>query len=310
MPTLLTADTRDWHDAHGYLEADDEYRQLLEQKKSEGENFPWTFSPESGFFKQSDDETDDMTFLYTNEDFGRKMPWPELVDAIKLLNQNSAENINYKVVFLARHGQGWHNIASQKYLAQEWHDKWRFLGYDGEITWGPDPQLTDLGIKQADENRLAWNQQLKLHAPIPTVHYVSPLQRSSRTLVETWKDIPIAPPIVTELVRETIGLHLCHKRSTKTEIANRHPAFVFEENFTERDEIFESFQRREQFSEQFLRANQFLQHLFSNHPDDEFVSITCHAGMIRAFISVIGHRKFTVPTGGMVPVVIKATRAT
>lgn len=307
MSTLLTADARDWHDAHGYPEADVVYAEALEKQKNCG-GFSWTFELVDGFFKQSDDETDDMAFEYTKQDFGRKMTWEEIRSKVHELNAKSNENTCYKVLFLARHGQGWHNIASAKYLAQEWHDKWRFLGYDGEITWGPDPHLTELGVKQAQENRDAWGHQLQMNAPIPTVHFVSPLQRSCRTLEETWRGIEISPPIVSELVRETIGLHLCHKRSKKLEIQNRFPSFTFEDNFTEKDQLFDSFQRREEYYEQFLRANRFLQNLFDTFKD-EYVSITSHAGMIRAFITVVGHRKFTVPTGGMVPVVVKGTRS-
>ncbi|MCC3263300.1 hypothetical protein LLE87_34580, partial [Paenibacillus polymyxa] len=85
-------------------------------------------------------------------------------------------------------------------------------------------------------------------------------------------------------------------------------SFTFEDNFTEKDQLFDSFQRREEYYEQFLRANRFLQNLFDTFKD-EYVSITSHAGMIRAFITVVGHRKFTVPTGGMVPVVVKGTRS-
>lgn len=306
MGTLLVPDARDRHDAHGYPEADEEYKILL--RSLDPGDVKWEFSLVSGYFKQADDETDDMKFEYIREDFGRKKLWSDIRACLEKINAEAAESVRYKVLFLARHGQGWHNIASAKYLAQEWHDKWRFLGDDGAITWGPDPKLTDLGVEQARDNGRAWSHQLQMGAPIPSLHYVSPLERSCHTLHETWQGVEIGRPIVSELVRETNGLHLCHKRSCKDDIAKRNPSFRFEPGFTDRDELFEAFERREHYHEQFLRANMFLQQLFERHPHDHFVSITSHAGMIRAFISVIGHRKFTVPTGGMVPVVVRAER--
>lgn len=37
-------------------------------------------------------------------------------------------------------------------------EKWRFLGTDGELTWGPDAGLTELGIRQAKENNMVWKE--------------------------------------------------------------------------------------------------------------------------------------------------------
>ena len=37
-------------------------------------------------------------------------------------------------------------------------------------------------------------------------------------------------------------------------------------------------------------------------------SITAHGGAIGASLRVLGHRAYSLPTGGVIPVVIKATR--
>jgi hypothetical protein len=38
------------------------------------------------------------------------------------------------------------------------------------------------------------------------------------------------------------------------------------------------------------------------------VSLTSHSGAIASLMRVIGHREFRLATGGMVPVLIKATK--
>lgn len=94
------------------------------------------------------------------------------------------------------------------------------LGTDGELTWGPDADLTELGLKQAAENHQCWKQQLLEGAPYPKRFYVSPLQRLIKTHNITW---PNTKPIVLENLRETIGLHLCHKRSNKSSLKEKFP---------------------------------------------------------------------------------------
>lgn len=114
---------------------------------------------------------------------------------------------------------------------------------------------------------------------------------------------------MVENLRETIGLHLCHKRSTKSQLQSKFPNLVFPEDFEEEDELFEAYvnPRREQLYEQFARIHSVLQNIFDNDSND-ILSITSHAGTIRAFITVIGHRKFTIPTGGMIPIVVKGVK--
>lgn len=304
--SLLIPTASDWRDAHANEDADEAYR--LERSEYPVAEFPWRLEPLSGFFKQLDPTVDDMAFNYALEDFGIAKPWPEIVAELTRLNASAPPNVKYKLLFLARHGQGVHNTVVAKYSSEEWHSKWKYVGTDGELVWGPDPDLTQLGVAQAKENNQLWKRQLELGAPKPTRFYVSPLQRSINTLEITWDGIDIPTPEVLDLIRETIGIHLCHKRPTKSEISAQHPQLAFEPGFPERDIPYEETYKhaREQFWEQFLRADRFLQRVFEN--DDEVVDVTCHAGMIRAFITVLGHRKFTISTGGQIPVIVKGER--
>ncbi|KAL6454683.1 hypothetical protein SBY92_004150 [Candida maltosa Xu316] len=247
-----------------------------------------------------------MDFRYTEDDFGILDTWSNLIVKLNKLNDNCPENVCYKLVFFARHGQAQSNVASQKYSKEEWMSKWRFLGTDGELVWGPDADLTELGLNQAKENHQAWKLQLAKGAPYPEKFYVSPLKRSIKTHFITW---PESKPLVVENLRETIGLHLCHKRSTKSSLQQRFPELVFDDSFTENDILFDKYlPRREHLHEQFLRINGVLQDIFNTDADKQVICITSHAGTIRSFITVLGHRKFTIPTGGMIPIVIKGTK--
>jgi hypothetical protein len=38
------------------------------------------------------------------------------------------------------------------------------------------------------------------------------------------------------------------------------------------------------------------------------VSLTSHSGAIASKLRVLGHRDFPLPTGGMIPVLVKATK--
>jgi Fructose-2,6-bisphosphatase len=323
--SYLIPTQNDYEDAHSGLEQEVEYRQVFENKKNDKDSkgnwkYPWTFEVINGFFKQSEASTDDLKFNYALDNFGRLLEWKDIISNLQSLNENAKENESYKLIFFARHGQGFHNVCVNTYGIEAWNTKWHSMETDGINTWAPDPMLTELGIKQAKENNQAWKQQMDLGAPMPSKFYVSPLQRSSHTLVHTWNGLKpdTLRPIVVESIRETIGSNLCDKRSTKTVIDQRFGGNGFiTDQITEEDELFT--ERRETMVEQSLRVNEFLQSLFeedveSNQVEKKkvlentFISTTSHAGTIRCFVNVLGHRHFTISTGGMIPIVVKATR--
>ncbi|KAG7195002.1 uncharacterized protein KQ657_004114 [Scheffersomyces spartinae] len=323
--SLLISNECDYLDAHG------DQDQVLRYKKYQAERmndpklskeYPWTFEVVDGIFQQSDSSTEDRTFSYVENNFGRLKSWQEISDTLDSLNANAASNVSYKLIFCARHGQGYHNYIVEKYGLEQWHAKWHCLGTDGEVTYGPDAMLTELGMNQAKENHQAWKKELALGAPIPDAFYVSPLQRSSWTLQMTWDGLrpQEKQPIVTENLRETLGVNLCDKRSTRLVIESRFKphGFVIEEGFSEEDKLWLP-DYREEYFEQSIRVDQFLQSLFNREWDEKsnliikqnqhkVVSTTSHAGTIRGFITVLGHRPFTISTGGMIPIFVKATR--
>ncbi|CAI5756114.1 unnamed protein product [Candida verbasci] len=302
---------RDRFDAHGDLDEDEKYYQVLnEHTNVYPEKFRWKFSSMDGFFEQSDPQTNDMMFNYLTEDFGILKPWPEIVSTLNELNKSSSNNVSYKLIFFSRHGQAMNNIASARFSKDEWFNKWRYLGTDGEIIWGPDSELSDLGKQQALENHKQWKYQLiENQAPFPQNFYSSPLTRPIETHNIIWDSHKVE---IIENLRETIGLHLCHKRSRKSELLERYPNIIinsdFNSDFTEEDLLFDKYLPRKEFlHEQFLRINKVLQQIF-DYDNNEIINITSHAGTIRSFITVVGHRKFTIPTGGIIPILIKGEK--
>lgn len=297
------------------------YKKLLAEKMQEKDPKsgkylrPWTFEVAPGIFKQSDETTDPFSFDYITDDFGVKKSWKEIVQEVNELNEKSGKDVSYKVLFLARHGQGWHNFSMAKYGYDDWEVKWSRLNGDDELTWGPDPFLTPLGVQQAKDNHTAWKKQIEKGAPIPDAFYASPFTRSIETLINTWSGITEFKPLIKEDLRETIGVHTCDKRSPRSVIEDRFTKhnFTIEDGFPEEDTLYTD-DYRETIYEQSLRVNNFLNFLFEKDFDsdkkDQFVNVTSHSGTIRSFIMALDHRKFAIGTGGMIPVFIKATRRT
>lgn len=311
--SLLIPTEQDYRDARSGYDRLPLYHEQLQQlhqiRDHDGQfKYKWEFEVVDKYFAQSDENTDDFKFHY-GQDFGIKGTWDHLISEINQLNKQSHE-VQYKVLFLARHGQGYHNVVVRKYGPEQWRAKWHSLGTDGDIVYGPDPELTEIGINQGKENNQIWAQQIKNGCPVPSKYFVSPLQRSCMTLLLTMKGLMPSNTnvLIVEKIREIIGYHLCNKRSTKTEILKKFgdDNFITEPGFTENDELYT--EEEETFDHHCIRVNDFMQQLFNDYRDDEFINVTSHGGTIKCFLAVIGHRRFTISTGGMIPVVIRGTR--
>mmetsp|Transcript_4869 Transcript_4869/g.4868 ORF Transcript_4869/g.4868 Transcript_4869/m.4868 type:complete len:311 (-) Transcript_4869:155-1087(-) len=289
-------------------DADKFYDDLRKQQEQKQEY--WKFEIVPNFFKQSDLGTDETTFDYLREHFGRVDSWKNVFDNLDKFNEVADSNICYKVFFLARHGQGYHNMAHDKYGNDAWNEYWSKINGDGEIVWGPDPELTELGQNQAKENYKQWQIELNDGCRLPTKWFVSPLSRSIDTLTITWEKITKlteAHPLIKENIRETIGVHTCDKRSTRSIIDSKYSpkGYVIEPGFAEEDVYFRK-DYRETVREHAMRVNEFFQEIFS--VKDDVICVTSHSGSIRASLLVLGHRQFSVGTGGMIPVFVKGTK--
>lgn len=270
-----------------------------------------------GWLVQTDPSTNPETFDHLEQDFGLTpgKTWKQFEDHVNYLQEKAPENVRYKVLYLARHGQGVHNFAELKYGA-EWETKWKLEYGDGELVWGPDAELTELGCEQAKANHTAWREQLQKGVPLPQVFYSSPFIRALDTMEYTWLGLMLydkqkieAPPLVVEDLREVIGVHTCDKRKTRSHMEHRFPRVIVEDSMTEEDELWTE-THRETHDEHDMRVHRYLENLFNLDWDKEkqhtYVSITAHSGAINTFLRVIKHRQFRLSTGGMIPVIIKA----
>ncbi|WPK24755.1 hypothetical protein PUMCH_002045 [Australozyma saopauloensis] len=277
-------------------------------------NATWTFEIVPNYFKQSLAETDETKFNYFDEHFGIIDSWERAFADLRSLNEKSDDNTVYKIFLLGRHGQGYHNMANLKYGEKAWNEHWLHLTGDGEIVWAPDPELTELGQAQAKDNNYQLKVELNRNLRIPTKWYSSPFRRSVDTLIGSWQDIvdlKEVKPLIKEDFRETIGVHLCDKRSTRSVISEKYGplGFVIEDGFEEKDVYYKD-DYREKVWEQALRQNRGFQDIFNStdKKGDAFISITSHSGSIRTQLMVLNHRPFAIGTGGMIPVFVKATK--
>jgi broad specificity phosphatase PhoE len=182
-------------------------------------------------------------------------------------------------------------------------------GADG-INWA-DANLTSVGQQQALDVNHLWKEQLPHGIPVPETYYVSPLTRTVETADLTFKglDLPADKkykPYIKELCREALGIHTCDKRSTKTEIEKTFKHLTFEPGFSDPDPLWEK-DYREPGKARAYRLATFLDDVWASD-ENVFLSLTSHSGAIASILEVIGHRKFALETGGVIPVVVKAEK--
>jgi len=290
----------------------------------------YTYIP--GFFVQDDPNANATAIGPLPPRFGllddQPGHWARFKEKIDELN-HGRERGSVKVFFLGRHGEGFHNVAEAKYGTPAWDSYWSELDGDGVLVWGPDAQLTDLGVQQAQSVHQAWVNEIPSGVPIPSLFYSSPLSRAAKTCEITWSDIIIPNTntssggtgntaeknarhflehekvMVVENCREVYGIHTCDQRHNKTYIEEHFPEFVIEHGFTEQDELWTT--TRETDAHVALRAKTVLDQIWENHAEATFVSITSHGGFIGGFLTVVGRGSYPLSTGGVIVLVVKAS---
>ncbi|KAF9459982.1 phosphoglycerate mutase-like protein [Collybia nuda] len=219
-------------------------------------------------------------------------------------------NTKYKVFFFGRHGEGFHNVGLAKYQRPAWPEYWARLNGDGEIVWGPDPELTAIGISQAVTVNDEWKAEFPFGIPLPEKLYTSPLTRAMKTCEVTFEGIlpdDKRRAVVVENCRERHGLHTCDKRRTKSYIQQAFPLFDVEPGLTEHDTLWDE-HSREEMTGPAERAKKVLDHIFEND-NETFVSVTAHILIIHGFLQCVGRALYEIPTGGVLPVIVKAVHS-
>ncbi|EJD41357.1 phosphoglycerate mutase-like protein [Auricularia subglabra TFB-10046 SS5] len=219
--------------------------------------------------------------------------WPD----VKQLNASAEPGTTFKLLFIARHGEGFHNAASRKFGKEIWEAHWAYLTGDDELTWGPDPELNELGIRQAELARQAWEQY---SAPAPELVLCSPLRRALHTCSITF---PGRQARVIEDVRELITGYSCDYRLPASSLHAQYPQHDFSglESETDPNAGF-----RETHEQLVQRVRRVLDSVFEEQP--QVVSITAHGDWMKAASEVLGRKAYRIPTGGAVAYLVKAVR--
>ena len=312
------------------------------------EDYHYRYTTVTGYFSQDDPLVDATTFDHTSTSLGlieqpydtdatvpallngaAPSQWQRFAHKLKCLNDKTTlpPDTRYVLLYAARHGEGWHNRAMAHYGPQEWDGHWSTRDGDGQMIWA-DADLTDIGAEQARALNAFWKKEIRQQVILtPERFFVSPLLRCLRTAELTWSDIqfpqqtpssasPSMQEVVTrfdpeikELLRENIGVHTCDRRSSRTKIRSVYPSYRLEPGFAETDLLWRA-DERESEAALTRRLRVVLDDIVqsSDHEETTVFSLTSHSGAIRALLRVIGHRSFGLPTGGIIPLLVKVER--
>ncbi|KAI0885434.1 phosphoglycerate mutase-like protein [Annulohypoxylon maeteangense] len=281
---------------------------FLHDEEPEGPEFRATTFPDLGLIDRPY-ETDASFRSYCNSlpaDQRAAIPkdkWARFEYFLKHLNKTGQGKAEWKLFFVVRHGEGFHNVKEKEVGRAEWERHWSRVDGDALHNWA-DARLTEYGRSQA----ASLSQVVSSDKPYrPQSVYSSPLARCLETtdiiFRKNMHDKYIQHAIVKENLRERFGVHTCDRRSRKSWITATFPWFTLEHGFSEKDELWES-HRRETEEEVARRARSALDDIWK-HDRNSHIAIAAHSGFIRALYAAIGHRAVWVAAGQMMPVFIK-----
>jgi broad specificity phosphatase PhoE len=257
----------------------------------------------TGYFLQDDPKTNASTFNFTATNFGlinrtypsdgncassaRKTQWQRFADQVATLNAAAPPNTEYKVLYIGRHGEGYHNAAESYYGTPGWNCFWSEKDGNATVSWA-DARLTPNGVQQALSVNTFWKIEIaEQKIPAPQRYYTSPLTRCLTTANLTFfgLNLPVFHPFVPEvkeLLRETISGHTCDRRSSKTYIHTAFPTYTFEDGFSENDTLWEAL-HGETDVDQDIRSKKVLDDIFLSD-SSTYISITSHSGEISSLL--------------------------
>ncbi|KAM3540267.1 hypothetical protein ARSEF1564_006832 [Beauveria bassiana] len=219
-----------------------------------------------------------------------KPPWARFVNHVQALNRESPDNVSYKIMFLTRHGQGFHNAMKDKAAAGETCDENH--GDDAEAQCF-DALLTDAGIAQADALGAEWLATAGL--PVPQSHYASPLTRCLQTAERYLQPLMSVPG-----------------DEAPARMDRRARACEIEHGFSEEDLLtitMRAEQRAETETENRERVMRVLEDVFDEGDGaGEVVAWTFHSLTMRALMGGLGMVPFKVQPATTVAVLVRGEK--
>ncbi|KAL2056144.1 hypothetical protein ABVK25_003787 [Lepraria finkii] len=278
----------------------------------------------TGYFLQDDPSTNATSFDFMSTNFGlinrtyatdgnhhhhNLTQWQRFERQVSQFNRDAPSGTQYKLLYMGRHGDGYHNDAEAYYGTPAWDCYYSELDGNSTVTWS-DAHLSPLGVTQALAVNAFWASEIECQRiPTPQSYYTSPLTRCLQTANYTFNglDLPAKHPFVPEVkeyFRESISGHTCDRRSNETYIHDSFPNYMIESGFTENDQLWEAL-HGETNNDQDIRSKKVLDQVFSTDRST-YISITSHSGEIGSILRVLGHQEFGLNTGASIPVLVKA----
>lgn len=262
------------------------------------------YSTVTGYFLQDEPSTNASTFNFMTTNFGlinRTYPadttlhsnhnltqWQRFKHQVTQLNREAPRGTEYKLLYMGRHGDGYHNDAQAYYGTPAWNCYYSELDGNSTITWS-DAHLSPLGVAQALAVNGFWASEIKIQKiPTPQNYYTSPLTRCLQTANYTFSglDLPATHPFIPEVkeyFREGISGHTCDRRSNETYIHDLFPSYRIEPGFTQDDELWVAL-HGETSTDQAVRSKRVLDSVFTTD-GSTYISITSHSGEIGSMLS-------------------------
>ncbi|EXJ94834.1 hypothetical protein A1O1_03232 [Capronia coronata CBS 617.96] len=307
------------------------------QEEAQKKQYQFRYATLQGYFLQDDPRTKAAGFQFMENNFGLvqrpydsdedlpdrgqgKTAWQRFEHHISSLNNaatrkrhETGEDVvtQYKLLFLGRHGNGYHNIAERYYGSEAWDCHYSMLDGDpeGVMIWA-DAHLSKEGRRQAKEVNEFWKSQIaEQKMSLPQSYYVSPLDRALETAEITFDGlVPSFDPTVVERLREGTGIHTCDRRSPVSYIRQRYPTYVTTRDpfLTEADQFWDA-ELREPDQALAIRLGKLMDQIMADE-DGERISLTSHSGAIGAVLYVLGHRQFSLATGAVIPVFVRVDK--
>ncbi|ETI26100.1 hypothetical protein G647_02877 [Cladophialophora carrionii CBS 160.54] len=274
--------------------------------------------PVSGRLEATEEDFDLIDQKYDTDnllpDNGKLLSqWERFAYKVKVMNERAPKGVTYRLLYLGRHGQGYHNVGIMFYGDAAWDCYYGAFDRDPNVPSISylDAHLTPLGKHQAIAASMFWQNLISTQKmPLPQTYYSSPLTRAMQTAQLTFSGLPLPPsqtfrPVVKESLREAYGIQPCDLRPTKSYIKTNFPDFRIEDSFTENDELH-SPTRRESLRRHDRRVRALLDDVFT-HDESTYISMTSHCGTIKALLRVVGHIALSLPPGGTLPVLVKVS---
>lgn len=256
----------------------------------------------TGYFLQDDPSTNATSFDFKSTNFGlinrtyatdgnhhhhNLTQWQRFERQVSQFNRDAPNGTQYKLLYMGRHGDGYHNDAEAYYGTPAWDCYYSELDGNSTVTWS-DAHLSPLGVTQALAVNAFWASEIECQRiPTPQSYYTSPLTRCLQTANYTFNglDLPAKHPFVPEVkeyFRESISGHTCDRRSNETYIHDSFPNYMIESGFTENDQLWEAL-HGETNNDQDIRSKKVLDQVFSTDRST-YISITSHSGEIGSIL--------------------------